>query len=103
MSVRTGMAKTRSTSASVMMLTRGPRFAVTTRLTHATKMAKFLIWIGKRATPIPNALAGDVEVTDSIHLGGGASGSGVLRRLLRPRTMSRPPTDALITVPAVEA
>ena len=49
------------------------------------------------------ALGGDTEVIVSIHLGGRASGSGVLRRLLRPRTMSRPPTDALITRPAVEA
>jgi len=44
-----------------------------------------------------------MELIDFIHLDGCVSGSGALRRLLRPRTMSRPPTEALITRPAVEA
>src|ERR671910_473678 len=102
MSTRIGIAKIRSTSPSATMLARGPRFAVAIRLTHATKMARFLIWIGKSAIPNPNALTGDTDLIDSIHLGGGASGSGTLRRLLRPRTISRPPTDALKTRPTIE-
>jgi hypothetical protein len=70
---------------------------------HATKIARFLIWSGKSAIPNPNALAGDMELIDSIHLGGCASGSGALRRLLRPSTMSKPPTITLMTRPIVEA
>jgi len=65
-------------------------------------MARFLIWTGKSAIPNPNALAGDVKLIDSIHLDGGASGSGTLRRLLRPRTISRPPTVAPMTRPTAE-
>src|SRR5215207_9342702 len=102
MSTRTGIAKTTSTSPSATMLPRELRLATAIRLTHATKMARFLIWIGKSANPTPKALGGDMELVDSIHLGGDASGSGALRRLLRPRTMSRPPTVALMTRPTVE-
>src|SRR5215207_1059837 len=102
MSTRTGIAKTTSTSPSATMLPRELRLATAIRLTHATKMARFLIWIGKSANLTPKALGGDMELVDSIHLGGDASGSGALRRLLRPRTMSRPPTVALMTRPTVE-
>src|SRR5215207_5102700 len=66
-------------------------------------MARFLIWIGKSANPTPKALGGDMELVDSIHLGGDTSGSGALRRLLRPRTMSpgsRSLIDILAVVPA---
>src|ERR687897_931004 len=103
MSTKTGIAKTTSTSPSATMLLRELRLAAAITLTQATKIARFLIWSGKSAIPNPNALGGDMELIDSIHLGGCASGYGALRRLLRPRTMSRPPTEALITRPAVEA
>jgi hypothetical protein len=69
---------------------------------QATKIARFLICSGKSAIPNPNALGGDMELIDSIHLGGGASGSGEWSRLLRPRTMSRVPIVALMTRPTVE-
>jgi hypothetical protein len=98
-----GIAKTTSTSPSATALPRELRLAAAIRLTHATKITRFLIWSGKSAIPNPNALGGDMELIDSIHLGGCASGYGALRRLLRPRTISRPPTEALITRPAVEA
>src|SRR3712207_1649039 len=103
MSTRTGIAKTKSTSPSATALPRGLRLAAAIRLTHATKIARFLIWTGKSAMPNPNALDGDMELIDSIHLGGWASGSGALSRLLRPRTTSSPPTIALMTRPIVEA
>src|SRR5215203_25795 len=103
MSTRTGIAKTTSTSPSATALPRGPRLAAAIRLTHATKIARFLIWTGKSTIPTPNALGGDMEPIDSIHIGGCASGSGALSRLLRPSTTSRPPTIALMTRPMVEA
>src|SRR5215212_962219 len=102
MSTRTGMAKTRSTSTSTAMLPSRLRLDATIRFKHATKIARFLICSGKSATPIPNALGGDMESIDSIHPGGDASGSGALSRLLKPRAMSRPPTVTLMTVPTVE-
>ena len=49
-----------------------------------------------------NALGGDIESIDSIHPGGDASGSGALSKLLKPRTMSRPPTVTLMTLPTVQ-
>src|SRR5215211_4311208 len=103
MSTRTGIVKTTSTSPSATALPRGPRLAAAIRLTHATKIARFLIWTGKSTIPTPNALGGDMEPIDSIHIGGCASGSGALSRLLRPSTTSRPPTIALMTRPMVEA
>src|SRR5215210_8176426 len=69
---------------------------------QATKIARFLIWSGKSTIPNPNALGGDIELIDSIHLGGGASGSGAFRRLLIPITTSRAPTETLMTRPTVE-
>ena len=72
------------------------------RFKHAMKIARFLTCSGKSATPIPNALGGDMESIDSIHPGGDASGSGALSRLLKPRTMSRAPTVTLMTLPTVE-
>src|SRR5829696_6059804 len=69
------------------------------RFKHATKIARFLTCSGKSAIPNPNALGGDMEFIDSIHLGGDASGSEESSRLLRPRTMSRAPTVALIMRP----
>ena len=72
------------------------------RFKQATKIARFLTCSGKSAIPNPNALGGDTEFIDFIHLGGDASGSGESSRLLRPRTMSRAPTVALMTRPTVE-
>src|SRR5215210_1704655 len=72
------------------------------RFKHATKIARFLTCNGKSAIPNPNALGGDMESIDSIHLGGDTSGSGESSRLLRPSTMSRAPTVALIRRPTVE-
>src|SRR5215213_6973975 len=103
MSTKTGIAKTTSTSPSATALLRELRLAAAIRLMHATKIARFLIWSGKSAIPTPKALGGDMELIDSIHLDGCASGSGALSRLLRPRTTSRPPTIALKTRPIVEA
>src|SRR5215207_11089987 len=103
MSTRTGTAKTTSTSPSATALLRGPRLAAAIRLTHATKIARFLIWSEKSAIPTPNALGGDTELIDFIHLDGCASGSGAFSRLLRPSATSRPPTIALMTRPIVEA
>src|SRR5215216_4768902 len=103
MRTRTGMAKTKSTTPSATTLLRGLRLAAATRLTHATKIARFLIWSGKSAIPNANALGGDMELIDSIHLGGCASGSAAWSRLLRPRTTSRPPTVTLMIRPVVEA
>src|SRR5215213_9556577 len=57
------------------------------RFKQATKIARFLTCSGKSAIPKANALGGDMEFIDSIHLGEDASGG--LSRLLRPRTMSR--------------
>src|SRR5215211_4734021 len=102
MSTRTGMAKTRSTSTSTAMLPSRLRLDATIRLKHATKIARFLICSGKSATPIPNALGGDMKSIDSIHPGGEASGSGALSRLLKLRTMSRAPTVTLMTLPTME-
>jgi hypothetical protein len=68
------------------------------------KIVRFLIWIGKSAIPIANAVAGAMKLTDSIHLATDAARFGVLRRrFLRPRTMSRLPTIKLIPRPIVEA
>src|SRR5215212_2044265 len=103
MSTRTGIAKTTSTNPSTTALPRELRLAAAIRLTQATKIARFLIWTGKSAIPTPNALGGDMEPIDSIHLGGCASGSGAWSRFLRPRTTSRPPSIALMTRPIVEA
>src|SRR5215217_7023599 len=103
MSTMTGIAKTKSTTPSATALLRGLRLAAATRLTHATKIARFLIWSGKSAIPNANALGGDMELIDSIHLGGCASGSAAWSRLLRPRTTSRPPTVTLMIRPVVEA
>src|SRR5829696_4698831 len=97
------MAKTRSTSPSAALLPRGPRLAVAIRLTHATEIARFLIWTGKSAIPNPNALAGVIVFICSIHPGGCALGSGALKRFLRSRTTSRVPTTALMTRWIVEA
>jgi len=47
---------------------------------HATKIAMFLIWGENSTIPIPNALAGVMELTDSIHLGGDVSGSGGFKK-----------------------
>src|SRR5215203_685553 len=103
MSASTVMAKMRSTSPSAAMLPWGLRLAAAIRFKHATKIARFLIWTGKSAILKPNALGGDMELIDSIHLGGDASGSGAMSKLLRPRTMSSPPTIALMTRPTAEA
>jgi hypothetical protein len=43
-----------------------------------------------------------MESIDAIYLGGDASGSGESSKLLRPSTMSRPPTVALMRRPTVE-
>jgi hypothetical protein len=55
-----------------------------------------LIWLGQSAVPYPNALGGDRELVDSIHLDGRASGSGILSKLLKSWTMSSPPIVALM-------
>jgi len=70
---------------------------------HATKIARFLIWSGNSTIPIPNALASVMELAATIHLGRDASGSGVLKSLYRPKTMSSTPSVTLITRPIVEA
>jgi len=72
------------------------------RLTHATKIARFLTCSGKSAIPKPNALGGDMASIDAIHLGCDTSGSGEASRLLRPRTISSAPIVALMTRPTVE-
>src|SRR5215211_659498 len=72
------------------------------RFKQATKIARFLTCSGKSAIPNPNALGGDMESIDFIHLGWDASGSGEPSRLLSPRTMSRAPTVTLMTRPTVE-
>ena len=76
-SASNGMGKTTSTSLGATALLRGLRLAAAIRLTHATGIARFLIRTGKSAILNPNAL-GDMELTDSIHLGGCASGLGAL-------------------------
>jgi hypothetical protein len=103
MSTSTGIATIRSASASATTLSCVRRLAVAISLMHARKIARILIWSGNSTIPIPNALAGVMELTDSIHLGRDASGSGVLKRLLRPRTMSSTPSVTLITRPIMEA
>jgi hypothetical protein len=79
------------------------KLAVAIRLMHAMKIARILIWSGNSTIPIPNALAGVMELTDSIYLARDASGSRVLKRLLRPKTMSSTPSVTLITRPITEA
>src|SRR5215208_192102 len=103
MSPRTGMAKMRRTSPSVTTLPGGLRLAAAISSRQAMKIARFLIWSRKNTIPNPNALGGDTEFIDSIHLGGCASGSRAVSRLLVPKTSSRPPTIALMTRPNVEA
>ena len=61
---------------------------------HA-KIARFLIWTGKGAMVNPNALGGDMELTDPIYRDGCALGLDALRRLPRPRVMGKPPHIAL--------
>src|ERR687889_1436610 len=102
MSAITGMAKMRSTSPSATMLPSGPRFDTMIRFKQATKIARFLTCSGKSTIPNPNALGGDMESMDSIHLGGDESGSGGASTVLRPSTRSRTPTVTLITRPTVE-
>src|SRR5919112_4962815 len=72
------------------------------RLTHATKIARFLTCSGKSAIPKPNALGDDMTSIDSVHLGCDTLGSGEASRLLRPRTISSAPIVALMTRPTVE-
>jgi hypothetical protein len=102
MSTKTKMAKTTSTSMRATMLPRGLRLDAMIRFKHATKIARFLTCNGKSAIPNPNALGGDMESIVSIHLGGDAPESGESSRLLRPSTMSRTPTLALMRRPTVE-
>jgi hypothetical protein len=102
MSTSTRIAKIRSASTSATMLSCVRKLAVAIRLMHAVKIARFLIWSGNSTIPIPNALAGVMELTDSIHLDGWTSGSRTLQRLLRPRTTSRAPIVALVTQSTIE-